>query len=65
MSSQTEPRIQLPKAWNTHVRICRLHVTPLAQFAVAYTGGLGTDSIALPTAQAEERTTVPHRDRRD
>ncbi len=45
MSSQAEPRIPLPKAWNKHVRSSVLHVISLAQFAAAFTRGWGSDSI--------------------
>ena len=45
MSSQNEPRIPLPKAWNKHVRSSLLHVISLAEFAAAFTRGWGSDSI--------------------
>ena len=45
MSSETEPRVPLPKGWNKHVRSSLLHVISLAPFAVAYTRGWGADGI--------------------
>ncbi len=44
MSSQTEPRIPLPNAWNKHLLSSLLHVISLAQFAAAYTRGWGSDT---------------------
>ncbi len=44
MSSQTAPRIPLPKGWNKHVRSSLLHVISLAQFVAAYTRGWGSDT---------------------
>ena len=63
MSSQIEPRIQLPKAPNKHVRP---FVTP-RDFAGAvcsrFHGRLGCQQHD-PTTQAEDRTSVPDRDHR-
>ena len=47
MSSQTAPRIPLPKGWNEHVRLSLLHVISPTQFADACTHGWNADSTTL------------------
>ena len=54
MSSQTEPRIELPKAWNEHVRSSLLHVISMAQFAAAYIRGWWADGIYPRLRQKSE-----------
>ncbi len=54
MSSQTEPRVPLPKSWSKHVRSSLLHVISPAQFAAAYIRAWGADSINPRLRQTTE-----------
>jgi hypothetical protein len=38
------PKISLPKSWSAHVKSAMLHVSSLAQYATACTGGWASDS---------------------
>ncbi len=59
MSSQNEPRIPLPKAWNKQVRSSPLYVISLTQFAAAFTRGWGSDSINPRLMQKTESCASP------